>query len=82
MIARGVAGAAGLVGGTVAAATNSQPVDLTGIAAIITAVGGLLTLAWTVYQGTRRKQQLDQDTADLLRQLLKQNAKKADDDPA
>jgi len=77
-----VAGAVGLVGGTATAAAQAHPVDLTGIAAIITAIGGLLTLAWTVYQGTRRKQSLDEETADLLRKLLEQNAKKAGNDPA
>lgn len=59
---RGALGAAGALGGATVAGTTHGP-DLVGIAAILTAVGGLLTLAWTVYQGTRRKQGIDADAA-------------------
>ena len=61
MIARGALGAAGLAAGASTATTNGH-VDLVGIAAIITSVVGAITLAWTIYQGTKRRSQLDAET--------------------
>lgn len=69
MIARAVAGTVGLVGGATTAVTSGGT-DLTGIAAIITSIVGALALAWTIYQGTRRKRQIDLDAAAELIELL------------
>lgn len=82
MFTRGLAGAAGLLGGSAAAAVQAHPVDLTGIAAVITAAAGAVTVAWTIYQGAKKKKSLDVESAAAIIEIAEELARrrKADDE--
>jgi hypothetical protein len=68
MVIRAAAAAAGFVGGTATAASNGGP-DLVGIAAIITSLVGAATLAWTIYQASRRSAKDAEIAADVIQVL-------------
>lgn len=76
---RGVIGAVGVVGGSTTAAASGG-VDLTGIAALITAIVGAVALGWSIWQGTQRKRTIDVDTALELVELLEERRKQGPDD--
>lgn len=67
-------GSAALAGGVLAASSGwTSP---TGLAAFITALVGAGAFIWSVYQGTKRRHEIDIDAAREFVKLLKE----ADDD--
>lgn len=75
MVARAVGAALTVTGAGTAAATGGGT-DLTGIAALITAVVGAVALGWSIWQGTRRRRQIDIQTAAELIELLEERRRR------